>query len=212
VSAHRRLRDYERKRDFKKTPEPEAAARKKGGRPIFVVQKHDARNLHYDFRLEVDGVLKSWAVPKGPSTDPREKRLAVATEDHPLEYADFEGVIPEGEYGAGTVLVWDIGPYRNLKTDRDGSEVPMANGLDGGHVTVWLEGRKLRGGYSLVRTGKSDDSRWLLVKMRDAGADARRNPVSTEPRSVLSGKTLREIDRAHKRAEARDGPSNRRRG
>lgn len=196
MSAHRKLGEYERKRDFTKTPEPKAAARKKGGRPIFVIQKHDARNLHYDFRLEVDGVLKSWAVPKGPSTDPREKRLAVPTEDHPLEYAEFEGVIPDGEYGAGTVLVWDTGSYRNLKRDNDGNEVPMADAFDEGHVTVWLEGKKLRGGYSLVRTGKGEESRWLLIKMRDGEADARRKPVSTEPRSVLSGKTLREIERS----------------
>jgi DNA ligase D-like protein (predicted 3'-phosphoesterase) len=196
VSTHRKLRDYEGKRDFTKTPEPVAAARKKGGRPIFVIQKHDARSLHYDFRLEVDGVLRSWAVPKGPSTDPREKRLAVPTEDHPLEYAEFEGVIPEGEYGAGTVLVWDRGPYRNLKRDEDGNEVPMADAFDEGHVTVWLEGNKLRGGYSLIRTGKGEDSRWLLVKMRDGEADARRKPVSTEPRSVLSGKTLKQIEKS----------------
>jgi len=196
MGARRKLRDYERKRDFTNTPEPEAAARKKGGRPIFVIQKHDARNLHYDFRLEVDGVLRSWAVPKGPSTDPREKRLAVPTEDHPLEYADFEGVIPEGEYGAGTVLVWDTGPYRNLKREEGGNEVPMADAFDDGHVTVWLEGKKLRGGYSLVRTGKGEDSRWLLVKMRDGEADARRKPVSTEPRSVLSGKTLKQIEKS----------------
>jgi DNA ligase D-like protein (predicted 3'-phosphoesterase) len=135
----------------------------------------------------------SWAVPKGPSTDPRQKRLAVPTEDHPLDYADFEGVIPEGEYGAGTVLVWDTGPYRNLKKDDEGNEVPVVDALEQGHVTVWLGGKKLRGGYSLVRTGKGKDKRWLLVKMKDDEADARRNPVSTEPESVLSGKTLEEI-------------------
>jgi DNA ligase D-like protein (predicted 3'-phosphoesterase) len=158
-----------------------------------VIQKHDATNLHYDFRLEVDGVLKSWAVPKGPSTDPRVKRLAIPTEDHPLEYADFEGAIPEDEYGGGTVLVWDKGPYRNLKKDDDGNEVPMAESVDKGHLTVWLEGKKLTGGYALIRTGRGDDRRWLLVKMKDDEADARRNPVSTEPRSVLSGRTLDEI-------------------
>jgi DNA ligase D-like protein (predicted 3'-phosphoesterase) len=193
MTAKDKLKEYKKKRDFRKTPEPKAAAGKKGGRRVFVIQKHDASNLHYDFRLEVDGVLKSWAVPKGPSTDPREKRLAVPTEDHPLEYAGFEGVIPEGEYGAGSVLVWDTGHYRNLKEDDDGNEVPLEKSIDDGHVTVWLEGKKLKGGYALIRTGKGDDKRWLLVKMKDDEADARRNPVSTEPESVLSGRTLDDI-------------------
>jgi DNA ligase D-like protein (predicted 3'-phosphoesterase) len=188
------LEEYQSKRDFRTTPEPSGeGARERGEGPIFVIQKHQARNLHYDLRLEVAGVLKSWAVPKGPSTDPRVRRLAVPTEDHPLDYADFEGTIPEGEYGAGTVMVWDTGPYRNLKKDADGEEVPVTECLKQGHVEVWLEGRKLQGGYALVRTGKGDEARWLLVKMKDEGADARRNPVSTEPESVLTGRTLREI-------------------
>jgi len=142
----------------------------------------------------VDGVLKSWAVPKGPSTDPSEKRLAVPTEDHPLEYADFEGVIPEGEYGAGTVLVWDTGPYRNLRAEKQGDDVAsMEESLEQGKLEIWLEGEKLRGGYALVRTGKGKDARWLLIKMRNEGAHARRNPTSTEPKSVLTGRTLEEI-------------------
>lgn len=196
-----KLKTYEEKRDFRNTTEP------KGGevefdwadkRPIFVIQKHDASSLHYDFRIEVDGVLKSWAVPKGPSTDPSEKRLAMPTEDHPLAYADFEGTIPEGEYGGGTVLVWDRGSYRNLKEGDDGDgedEEPksVADQIDDGHVTIWLEGEKISGGYALIRTGSGDDARWLLIKMRDDEADARRNPTSTEPRSVKSGRTLDEI-------------------
>ena len=168
----RKLKKYEMKRDFNKTPEPdgkEASLEWARDRPVFVVQKHAASTLHYDFRIEVDGVLKSWAVPKGPSTDPSEKRLAVPTEDHPLEYGDFEGSIPEGEYGGGTVMVWDAGGYRNL------------------------EGEKLKGGYALVRTGKAENARWLLIKMNDKEADARRNPTSTEPNSVKTGRSLEEI-------------------
>ena len=154
-----------------------------------MIQKHDARSLHYDFRLEAGGVLKSWAVPKGPSTDPRDKRLAMPTEDHPLDYGDFEGVIPEGNYGAGTVIVWDTGSYRNV-TERDGEEVPIEEALDAGHAVVWLEGRKLQGAWTLQRIGRGKEERWLLVKKRDEGADARRNPVRTQPESVLSGKTI----------------------
>jgi DNA ligase D-like protein (predicted 3'-phosphoesterase) len=156
------------------------------------VQKHDASTLHYDFRLEAGGVLKSWAVPKGPSLKPKDKRLAVPTEDHPVRYADFEGVIPEGEYGAGPVIVWDRGTYRNLSED-GGEEIPVEKAVDRGHVKVWLEGEKLTGGFALTRAGRGKKPRWLLVKMKDDGADARRNPVSTEPRSVLSGKTIDEL-------------------
>ncbi|NLX05877.1 MAG: DNA ligase [Phycisphaerae bacterium] len=189
------LKEYREKRDFARTAEPEGGEAKEGQPPVFVVQKHDASRLHYDFRLEVDGVLKSWAVPKGPSTDPSEKRLAVPTEDHPLDYADFEGVIPEGQYGGGTVLVWDIGPYRNLRKDDEGNEIPMEDACEGGQVEVWLEGQKLRGCYVLVRTKRrqGDKPQWLLIKKKDDHADARRNPVSTEPASVLSGRTIEQV-------------------
>ena len=140
------LKSYEQKRHFERTLEPAGGTKGASEKPVFVIQKHDASNLHYDFRLEVDGVLKSWAVPKGPSTDPREKRLALPTEDHPLEYADFEGVIPEDEYGGGSVLVWDTGPYRNLRAEKeDGKRLSMQQSVDDGQVEVWLEGRKLRG-------------------------------------------------------------------
>jgi DNA ligase D-like protein (predicted 3'-phosphoesterase) len=182
------LRAYREKRDFRRSPEPSGTrGRGRKNEPRFVIQKHDASSLHYDFRLEADGVLKSWAVPKGPSTDPREKRLAMPTEDHPLAYADFEGVIPEGQYGAGTVIVWDRGSYRNL------GEEPIEQALEQGHASVWLEGEKLRGGYALTRIGKGKRERWLLVKMDDEGADRRRNPVSSQPQSVLSGKSIKEI-------------------
>ena len=186
------LKDYQEKRDFKRTPEP-AGGREPGSQePIFVIQKHAASHLHYDFRLEVDGVLKSWAIPKGPSTDPQDKRLAVPTEDHPLAYAGFEGVIPEGEYGGGTVMVWDTGTYRNL-TEKKGEAIPMGQGLAHGHVKVWLEGNKLKGGYALTRFKTGKDESWLLVKTDDARADPGRNPVADEPQSVLTGRTIEEI-------------------
>jgi len=139
-------------------------------------------------------VLKSWAVPKGPSTDPSVKRLAVPTEDHPMGYADFEGVIPEDEYGGGTVMVWDRGTYRNLKEGNEEKVPSVSEQLEDGHVTIWLEGEKLQGGYALIRTGKGKDPRWLLIKMDDDKADARRKPTSTEPDSVKSGRSLEEIE------------------
>ena len=158
--------------------------------PRFVIQLHAARTLHYDVRLEIGGALASWAVPKGPSTDPRQKRLAVRVEDHALSYGDFEGRLPEGRYGAGSVIVWDTGPYRNL------SEVAMEQGVDDGHLSFWLEGEKLRGGYALTRTGlRAGKEQWLLVKRRDEHADARRNPVSTQRESVLSGRTVEDVAR-----------------
>ncbi len=190
--AKDKLKEYKSKRDFDKTSEPRGGSRSKGGR-AFVIQKHDASNLHYDLRLEIDGVLKSWAVPKGPSTDPSEKRMALETEDHPLGYKDFEGVIPEDEYGAGPVMVWDRGTYKNQKREK-GRLLAMDKAYDKGRIEVWLDGDKLKGGYALIRTGKKSDNRWLLIKMKDDEADARRNPVSSQPKSVLSGRTLKQIE------------------
>ena len=191
------LEEYRDKRHFDRTAEPVGTSgpgdSHSDSSPRFVVQKHKARSLHYDFRLEVDGVLKSWAVPKGPSTDPRAKHLAMMVEDHPLDYIDFEGVIPEGEYGAGAVIVWDTGRYRNLK------DKPLAEAIEAGQVEVWLEGKKLHGGYALVRTGDVIDRRWLLVKMRDEAADEGRDPVSSEPESVISGRTIEDIEALHGR-------------
>jgi len=189
------LAGYRQKRDFRRTPEPPGGRGRRGRRPRFVIQKHDATSLHYDFRLEAAGVLKSWAVPKGPSTNPKDKRLAVPTEDHPLDYAGFEGVIPEGEYGAGPVIVWDAGTYRNL-TEKDGREVPVEDAAVRGHVKVWLEGKKLTGGYALTRIGGGKKGRWILVKMDDEAADARRNPVKSQPESVISGRTVEELEAA----------------
>ena len=195
---------YADRRDFSRTPEPKGGRRKSGDKPIFVIQKHDASSLHYDFRLEVGGVLKSWAVPKGPSTDPREKRLATPTEDHPLAYADFEGVIPEGQYGAGTVIVWDRGPYENL-TEKDGKAIAAADALDHGHLVVCLRGEKIGGAYVLQRMGDDKDADWLLIKIDDDEADARRNPTSTEPKSVLSGRTIEEVASAEGAGDESDG-------
>ena len=188
-----RLEEYRGKRDFSKTSEPKAESARPDEKPVFVIQQHDARRMHFDFRLEVDGVLASWAVPKGPSTDPREKRLAVRTEDHPIEYAFFEGRIPEGEYGAGTVIVWDAGEYENM-SEKDGKKLSMSEALQAGHAKVRLFGKKLRGGYALIHTKmRGEDKNWLLVKEDDEEADARRKPVATEPRSVLSNKTVKEM-------------------
>ena len=156
------LKEYKKKRDFEWTPEPAGKRRKeKSKEPIFVVQRHDARNLHYDFRLEVDGALVSWAVPKGPPKTTKDRRLAVMTEDHPMEYAKFEGEIPEGHYGAGTVEIWDRGTYTNLKSWM------MSSAVNKGQIEINLKGKKLKGNYALVRTklgGK--DKNWLLIKMK----------------------------------------------
>lgn len=161
------LKEYQEKREFGKTPEPEAGRRNThSGEPIFVVQRHDASRLHFDFRLEADGVLKSWAVPKGPSMNPKERRLAVQVEDHPLDYAGFEGEIPEGNYGAGTVEIWDSGTY--TYSGRFGG---MDEALGEGVVEVQLHGRKLKGVFTLVRTsmdGKKNE--WLLMKKDDSYA------------------------------------------
>jgi DNA ligase D-like protein (predicted 3'-phosphoesterase) len=157
-----------------------------GGR--FVIQKHAASTLHYDFRLEVEGVLRSWAVPKGLSTEPREKRLAVQVEDHALDYGDFEGLIGHGSYGAGAVIVWDEGTYRNLD-----DAAAVADALDAGHAKVWLEGKKLRGGWTLQRTAGGRQPQWLVIKRRDAGADARRRPQKTQPESVKTGRTIAQL-------------------
>ena len=180
------LKSYREMRNFGVTSEPPGEKARYCDQ-IFVVQKHNARSLHYDLRLVVDGVLKSFAVPKGPSMDPKDKRLAIQTEDHPLEYAFFEGTIPKGQYGAGTVIVWDKGPYRNI-TQKDGQAISMAQALENGHVVVWLEGKKLLGGYALTRTKRG----WILVKMKDELADSSRD-ILLESRSVLSGKTVEDM-------------------
>jgi DNA ligase D-like protein (predicted 3'-phosphoesterase) len=186
------LATYRNKRDFRKTPEPSGKrAYLASQKPIFVIQKHDASRLHYDFRIESGGVLKSWAVPKGPSTNPKDKRLAVPTEDHPMGYAKFEGIIPEGEYGAGAAIVWDSGTYRNL-TGKNGHEVPIDQALRQGRIKIWLDGKKLKGGYALTRI-RAKPASLLLVKMNDSEADVRQDITKTAPHSVLSSKTVEEL-------------------
>lgn len=214
ASQGKSLQTYRRKRRFQVTPEPTGGLRTKG-LPRFTIQKHDATRLHYDFRLEVDGVLKSWAVPKGPSLNPADKRLAVRTEDHPLDYLSFEGLIPAGEYGGGPVIVWDIGAYLNIKSDRHGRPIPMARALEMGTVEVWLQGKKLQGGFALIRTraGSNGKEQWLLIKMRDEGADPGHDVVAELPASALSGRTIQDLlekkgsSSGHRGRSSRTSPS-----
>ncbi|MDF2695020.1 MAG: ATP-dependent ligase, partial [Labilithrix sp.] len=184
----RSLEQYNAMRDFDRTEEPSGhKARTKGGRS-FVVQKHDARRLHYDFRLEHDGVLLSWAVPKGPSLAPGDKRLAVQTEDHPIDYRDFEGTIPEGQYGGGPVIVWDRGTWKPIGDPDDG--------LKKGRLDFELDGEKLHGRFILVRTGRNAKKpSWLLMKRSDDWATKDPGPsiVDAEPSSILSGRTIEDV-------------------
>lgn len=195
MAAKDRLREYRGKRDFGRTREPEGHAAASGRRPRFVVQIHDARTLHFDFRLQVDDVLKSWSVPKGPSVDPADKRLAMPTEDHPLAYEEFEGVIPKGEYGGGTVIVWDNGTYEPLSHDREGRPVDFGESLARGHATFRLSGSKLRGAYALtrIRGGDGDREAWLLVKAGKGRAHGHGTPDPYRARSVRTGRTLAQV-------------------
>src|SRR2546423_3170811 len=188
-----RLDRYREMRDFTATPEPRGRVAKKKAKALrYYIQRHAATRLHYDFRLELDGVLKSWAVPKGPSLNPADKRLAVPTEDHPFDYGSFEGVIPPGQYGAGEVIVWDCGvwsPDEDGETsfhDREKAEARARAELAKGKLSLQLRGEKLKGSYALVRT--SDGKSWLLIKHKDrfvSDAD-----VTLRDRSVLSGITV----------------------
>ncbi len=181
------LEEYKRKRDFKQTPEPPPKVGK-GAQRRFVVQKHRASRLHYDFRLEMDGVLKSWAVPKGPSLDPADKRLAMQVEDHPVSYFDFEGTIPEGNYGAGTVMVWDVGTW-----EPEGNPREM---LAKGDFKFRLEGQKLKGSFALIhiksRKPGSKGTEWLLIKHRDTDVQAGYD-IDKYDKSVLTSRTMNEI-------------------
>lgn len=208
-SMSKKLTTYRKKRDFTKTPEPKGK-KKRSKVPLFVIQKHDASHLHYDFRLEVGGVLKSWAVPKGPSMRSSEKRLAMLTEDHPLEYAKFEGVIPKGEYGGGTVMVWDKGTYENIKTDKKGKIIPMKQCFEKGTIEVELDGEKLKGGFALVRF--RDERHWLLIKMKDQFANKNLGILKSKSKSAKTGRTLDQIAKAAKGNEKKPRKSAKKRG
>lgn len=187
------LAEYRKKRNFKSTPEPKGKVARRVGKARFVVQRHAASRDHYDFRLEIGGTFKSWAVPKGPSLNPLDQRLAVKVEDHPLDYGDFEGVIPKGNYGAGTVMIWDTGFFEERRAQgRKADDEKLLAGLAEGHITFVLEGTKLSGEFALVRLKKANEPNlWLLLKKRDASAVFRR--FEPDDRSAVSGRTLREI-------------------
>jgi len=187
------LTKYVAKRDFTKTAEPQSGKSEDKKRLLFVIQKHDASHLHYDFRLEMEGVLKSWAVPKGPSTDPKTKRLAMMVEDHPFDYRSFEGVIPQGEYGGGTVMVWDEGTYEPIEKikGKKAQEKHLLEQLKSGSLKIKLEGEKLKGEFALVKTHGMGDNAWLLIKHKDEFAAAK--DVTKLDKSVLSGKTIPQI-------------------
>lgn len=205
------LAKYNAMRDFQATPEPAGEPAPATERLRFVVQKHDASQLHYDFRLEIDGVLKSWSIPKGPSLNPADRRLAMQTEDHPIAYAAFEGNIPEGHYGAGDVIIWDQGRY----TPQDKSLAPApdaeanawaANGLATGDLKFELDGQKLHGSWALVRMKGREENAWLLIKHNDAHAD-REHAITDQKESVVSGELLPrdrgEASTARRRAQER---------
>ncbi|MGJ5749280.1 DNA ligase D-like protein (predicted 3'-phosphoesterase) [Streptomyces puniciscabiei] len=196
MAAEDRLRTYRGRRDFERTREPSGQEPRPGGdEPHFVVQIHDASRMHFDFRLQVDDVLKSWSIPKGPSTDPADKRMAVPTEDHPLDYEEFEGVIPKGEYGGGTVIVWDRGTYEPLSHDRRGRPVDFAQSLERGHATFRLHGSKLRGEYALTRFrgDEGEQEAWLLVRKGSARSAGHGTPDPRRARSVRTGRTLAQV-------------------
>ena len=209
-SPRTKLAEYRRKRDFTKTREPaggegtarQSAPKKRAPSLHFVVQKHDASQLHFDFRLELDRVMKSWAVPKGPSYDPSVRRLAMEVEDHPIEYNTFEGTIPEGEYGGGTVMLWDHGTY---EAESGGVEA-LREGYARGDLKFVLHGERLRGGWVLVRMKRPGRPQWLLIKHRDEYATSASDIVADATTSVVSGRTRDEIT-AGKRGPA---PSTRR--
>ena len=193
-----KLSKYNAKRDFKVTSEPAGKTKRSAKGFSYLIQKHEASHLHYDFRLEVDGVLKSWAVPKGLPEKMGIRRLAIPTDDHPMEYADFEGIIPEGHYGGGTVMVWDIGTYENIKYENN-KLVPMDKCWDRGTIEVMLNGKKLHAAYALIRTkGFTNKESWILLKMKVKPESKKRTkkPIRKDV-SALTGRTMKKIADDH---------------
>jgi DNA ligase D-like protein (predicted 3'-phosphoesterase) len=192
-NERKKIDTYNQKRDFSKTPEPEGKKESSSGPLTFVIQKHAASRLHYDLRLEINGVMPSWAIPKGPSTDYNVKRLAMQTEDHPMSYADFEGIIPEG-YGAGSVMVWDNGTYDNLRLDKDGNPIPIEECLAEGKIEAYFHGHKTKGAYVLFRLKNAKErNAWIFKKIKDSGAIQDYDITEEKPKSVLTKRTLEEI-------------------
>jgi bifunctional non-homologous end joining protein LigD len=205
------LKKYRGMRDFGDTPEPSGRTKKLAKGPLFVIQKHQASHLHYDFRLEMEGVLKSWAIPKGPSYDPTVRRLAMMTEDHPYDYASFEGVIPAGNYGAGNVIIWDQGTWEFIEPGDD-----PVKALESGKLTFRLYGRKMFGEWALVKihgkSGSDKGNEWLLLKHRDQFANAKVDVTEVAPRSVVSNKTVEEVSgenvwKSNRKATSRKAPT-----
>jgi DNA ligase D-like protein (predicted 3'-phosphoesterase) len=185
------LAEYNAKRDFSRTAEPAGKVPKARGKALhFVIQKHAASHLHYDFRLELDGVMKSWAVPKGPSLDPTVRRLAMEVEDHPISYNTFEGTIPQGEYGGGTVMLWDRGTY---EADDGGGAAALRRGYEKGELRFVMHGQRLQGGFVLARLKRPGRPQWLLIKRRDDHADPDRDITAEETTSVVSKRTMEQI-------------------
>jgi bifunctional non-homologous end joining protein LigD len=185
------LVEYNAKRDFTRTAEPAGKVPKPRGKTLhFVIQKHAASHLHYDFRLELDGVMKSWAVPKGPSLDPSVRRLAMEVEDHPIAYNTFEGTIPQGEYGGGTVMLWDRGTY---EADDDGGVASLRRGYEKGELRFVMHGKRIRGGFVLARLRRPGRPQWLLIKRRDQYADPDRDITTEETTSVATKRTMEQI-------------------
>jgi bifunctional non-homologous end joining protein LigD len=195
VSALKQLAEYRRKRDFSRTAEPAGGSEQERGTLAYIIQKHAASHLHFDLRLELDGVMKSWAVPKGPSLDPSVKRLAMQVEDHPIEYNSFEGTIPAGQYGGGTVMLWDRGTYAYGGDDVGDPIEGLRRGYAKGDFKFVLHGERLRGSWVLVRIRRDEPGKaqWLLIKHRDAFADADTDVVAENDTSVDTGRTMDEI-------------------